>query len=101
MYAGGEEIDFYLSRTDFEDVTEDVAGDAVAWCDTLNVPWLQQDVRALFAARDFAFENERHAALAQAFGWPAAVVGVSYDELELGFRPDDISEEHLVHVLRS
>lgn len=99
LYAGGEEVDFYLSRTDFEDLTEDVSGDAAAWCNVMNMPWLEQQVKALFAADDFTFENERHEKLAKLFGWPAEAIGVNYTDLEAGYPPDSVSHDQFIRVV--
>ena len=71
LYAGGEEIDFYLSRPEMLDEPEERVGDADVWCDTFNVPWLKPEMSVLFASDDVTFEHERHAAIATAFGWPA------------------------------
>jgi hypothetical protein len=98
LYRGGEEIDFYLSRPEMLDEPEERVGDADVWCDTLNVPWLKPEVQALFATEDITFENERHTAIAAAFGWPAWVVGVSYDAIASGDTPDDFPRDQLVHI---
>jgi hypothetical protein len=98
LYRGGEEIDFYLSRPEMLDEPEERVGDADVWCDTLNVPWLKAEVRALFASDDVTFEHERHTAIAAAFGWPAWVAGVSYDTIASGDTPDDFPRDQLVHI---
>jgi hypothetical protein len=59
---------------------------------------LKPEVRALFAAEDVTFENARHTAIAEAFGWPSWVVGVSYDTIESGDTPDDFPRDQLVHI---
>jgi len=98
LYRGGEEIDFYLSRPEMLDEPAESMGDADVWCDILNVPWLKPEVQALFAAEDVTFENARHTAIAEAFGWPSWVVGVSYDTIASGDTPDDFPRDQLVHV---
>ncbi|WP_434479244.1 hypothetical protein [Gemmatimonas sp.] len=98
LYVGGEEIDFYLSRPEMLDEPAESMGDADVWCDTLSLPWLKPKVRALFAAEDVTFEHARHTAIAEAFGWPSWVVGVSYDTIASGDTPDDFPRDQLVHV---
>lgn len=98
LYRGGEEIDFYLSRPEMLDEPEARVGDADVWSDTLNVPWLTAELRALFASDDVTFETERHRAIAAVFGWPAWVVGVSYDTIASGDTPDDFPGDQLVHI---
>lgn len=98
LYCGGEEIDFYLSRPEMLDEPEERVGDADIWCDTLNVPWHKAELRALFASDDVTFETERHRAIAAVFGWPAWVVGVSYETIASGDTPDDFPRDQLVHI---
>lgn len=98
LVRGGEEIDFYLSRPELLDEPEERMGDADVWCDTLNVPWLTAELRALFASDDVIFETERHRAIAAVFGWPTWVVGVSYDTIVSGDTPDDFPHDQLVHI---
>jgi hypothetical protein len=98
LYRGGEEIDFYLSRPEMLDEPEERVGDADVWCDTLNAPWRKAELRALFASDDVTFEHERHAAIAAVFGWPAWVVGVSYDTIASGDTPDDFPRHQLLHI---
>jgi hypothetical protein len=98
LYRGGEEIDFYLSRPEMLDEPEERMGEADVWRDTLNVPWLTAELRALFASDDATFETERHSAIAAAFGWPAWVIGVSYDTIASGDTPDDFPHDQLVHI---
>ncbi|MFN4774193.1 MAG: hypothetical protein ACK5N1_19540 [Gemmatimonas sp.] len=98
LYRGGEEIDFYLSRPEMLDEPEERVGDADVWCNTLNAPWLTAELRALFTSDDVTFENERHRAIAAAFGGPAWVVGVSSDTIAAGDTPRDFPHDQLMHV---
>jgi|JI8StandDraft_2_1071088.scaffolds.fasta_scaffold28660_3 hypothetical protein len=98
LYRGGEELDFYLSRPEMLDEPDERVGDADVWCDTLNVPRLKPEMQALFSSDDVTFETERHSAIAAAFGWPAWVVGVSYDTIASGDTPDDFPRHQLVHI---
>jgi hypothetical protein len=80
------------------DEPQERVGDADVWCDTLNVPRLKPEMQALFSSDDVTFETERHSAIAAAFGWPAWVVGVSYDTIASGDTPDDFPRHQLVHI---
>jgi hypothetical protein len=69
------------------------------WLAAENIPHHNlPEVRALFAVEEVTFENTRHSAIAEAFGWPSWVVGVSYDTIESGDTPDAFPRDQLVHI---
>jgi hypothetical protein len=98
LIQNGIEIDFYLSNPDFVDAESGPNGDAAAWCGAFDVPWLETSLKELFASDGFTIESERHTEIARMFGWPDAVVGYSFDQLDAGERPDGFDEK-LIHRL--
>lgn len=98
LIQNGIDVDFYLSDPDLANVEDGTVGDAGAWCNALNVPWVEKDIRELFENDSFTVESERHAEIARVLGWPDAVVGYSFDQLDAGETPDGFDAGQIYRV---
>jgi hypothetical protein len=101
LFEGGELVDDYLSNPGYFGGDEGAAqgGDAARLCRTFGAEARSADVESiLHGDQDFTFAYERHEALVDALGLPAAAVGMGYTYLDQGETPDGIEATDFLRV---
>jgi hypothetical protein len=97
LLEGGRLIDEYNSRPGYFDGTKQEAagGDARKLAAAFGVPDLADRLDRLLHGAEYTFETERHAAVVQLLGLPAAAVGSGYDIIRQGELPEGVPETEL------